>query len=406
MFRYGYFVRTPSGQLVSAGDCWNRSKDAYKKGDSLGVKNGVEGIVLDVIKPTAEKQHFDVLIIVEERDAALVGTKPRTGAVVPTFPGSPPPLSGPPTIQAPWVARDQRAVAIWNTVIFRPVTETFHEFLVEVPLKGTFGEKWYKLEMAKPEGQRHTVVRWLAAFRSQGRKHKPANSQQGSVFAAPATGECIELIALAHDLYLLQKVNRLPKKLVNRLRNHDEFQGARYEVAIAVAFVKCGFEIEWITDSEKRHPEFIARNSRTHEEMAVETKSRHRRGVLNQPGTQAEQMVADIDHLYADALCQNPGDRPFVIFIDVNLPPAATPGALADWQGEILARWRAVEQSVSLLGFTNFAWHYEEGKEAGVKAREYFLIEPAAPERPLKCPETVESLKIAFDTYGVCANEY
>jgi hypothetical protein len=127
--------------------------------------------------------------------------------------------------------------------MIRPATETFHEFLIEVPLKGTLGETWYKREMAKSvEADRHIVVRWLKGFREQQRKHLPANHQPGQVFSAPTTGEITELLALAHDLYLLQKVDPLPDSLVNRLRNHDGFQGARYEIAIAAAFVKCGFE--------------------------------------------------------------------------------------------------------------------------------------------------------------------
>jgi hypothetical protein len=405
MFHYGYFVRLPESKLAPAGDSWSPTRDTYKVGDSLGVRNGAEGIVIDVIKPAGKQQHFDVLVVVEQRDANLAGTKPQTRAVVPTFMGSPPPLPSPPTIQTPWVERNQRVVAIWNTVVFRPLTETFHEFLVEVPFKGTLGKAWYKSGKAKHESKQHVLIHWLEALRLQQVQHRPANHQAGQVFGAPASGETIALIALAHDLYLLQKVNRLPKKLVNRLRNYDEFQGARYEIAIAAAFVRCGFEIEWITDSAGRHPEFIARNRHTGEEVSVETKSRHRRGVLNQPGTQATQFAADIDQLYTDAVGQNPQDRPFAIFIDVNVPPVVEQGQLADWQGEILARWTG-DQSISLIGFTNFSWHYQKDEQLLPRAREYFLAAPKDSERPLKTPETIECLQIAFDTYGVCPNEY
>ena len=405
MFHYGFFLGLSDGKLAPAGDSWALTKDTFKVGDSLGVRNGTEGIVIDVIKPTRKQQHFDVLVIVEQRDASLAGTKPHAHSVVPTFLGPPPPLRGPATIQTPLVERNQRVVAIWNKVVFRPLTETFHEFLVEVPFKGTLGEAWYKSEKAKHESKQHVVIHWLEALRLQQAQHRPANHQKGQVFGAPASGEAIALIALAHDLYLLQKVNRLPKKLVNRLRNYDEFQGARYEIAIAAAFVKCGFDIEWITDSGGRHPEFIARNRRTGEEVSVETKSRHRRGVLNQPGTQASQFAADIDQLYTDAVGQNPHDRPFAIFIDVNVPPGVEQGQLADWQGEILARWTG-DPSISLIGFTNFAWHYQKGEQLVPRAREYFLAAPEASEQPLKTPETVEFLQIAFDTYGVCPNEY
>jgi hypothetical protein len=405
MFHYGFFVRIANGSLVPAGDSWARTMDSYKPGQSLGVKGNVEGIVIDVVKPMGRKQHFDVLVILEQRPSILASTKVTVQPVIPTFPGSPPPLPTPATIQSPWVGKNVRAVAIWKTVIFRPLTETFHEFLVEIPLKQTFGETWYRGEKAKQESKRHAVICWLESFRLDQAKYKPANHQKGEVFGGPASGKTIALIALAHDLYLLQKVDRLPKKLVKRLRNYDEFQGARYEIAIAATFVKCGFQIEWLTDSGGRHAEFIARNPRNGEELAVETKSRHRRGVLNQPGVQTGTFAADIDQLFIDAIGQNPNDRPFAIFIDVNVPPGTKQGKLADWQGEILAR-QIGEQNVSLIGLTNFAWHYQEDAQSEPFAREYSLIVTQGAVRPIKFRETIEHLQIAFDTYGVTANEY
>src|SRR5207237_10138498 len=119
---------------------------------------------------------------------------------------------------------------------------------------GTFGETWYRAETAKSEVERHVVEQWLRAYRDEGRKNRPTNHKPGEVYGAPATGATVELIALAHDLYMLQKVDRLPEKLIGRLRNYNEFQGARYEVAIAAVFVKCGFEIEWIEDRTGPHP--------------------------------------------------------------------------------------------------------------------------------------------------------
>jgi nucleoid DNA-binding protein len=206
-------------------------------------------------------------------------------------------------------------------------------------------------------------------------------------------------------MYLLQKVNRLPDSLINRLLNYGEFQGARYEVAIAAAFVKCGFEIEWIDDVTAKHPEFVARNPRTREEVAVETKSRRRPGVLHQPGTMAaaEQLRADVDRLYREALQQDPGNRPFAIFLDVNLPPNTTPDVVAAWQREIVARWQSNEQ-IALLGFTNFAWHYSGA--APSRPPEFLLSVPLKSARPLASAETIECLRLALDTYGVCANEY
>lgn len=166
--------------------------------------------------------------------------------------------------------------------------------------------------------------------------------RSGQTYSAPATGMTIELIALAHDLYTLQKVDRLPDKLIDRLRNYNEFQGARYEVAIAAAFVKCGFEIKWIDDRTGPHPEFVAVNSRTGEKVSVETKSRRRPGAIHQRGTlpPTEQLRADVQRLYREALRQDLGDRAFAIFLDVNLRGSITPGELTKWQREIVDGWK------------------------------------------------------------------
>ncbi|QNI30682.1 hypothetical protein H7849_16285 [Alloacidobacterium dinghuense] len=287
--KYGYFVRLSNGVPVPAGSDFGTMEDSYKPGDSKGIKNGKEGIVIAVVKGhTAKETGCDVLVLLEERDLGQnLASGPSPEAIESTLRAltfNPLRTSNPRAIQTPWKEQNTRAIALWNRVYLRPITETFHEFLVEVPLKGTFGEKWYKQEILKPENERHAVVQWLRSFREEGLKHRPQKQMPGRVYGAPATGATTELIALSHDLYTLLRVNHLPDQLVARLRNYNEFQGARYEVAIAAAFVKCGFELEWIESRREPHPEFIARNKNTGENLAVETKSRRRPGSLHQPG--------------------------------------------------------------------------------------------------------------------------
>jgi hypothetical protein len=413
---YGYYLRHPSGHFVLSGQDWGPSDPVFEPGDMMpgGPKNGKEAFILRVISgDTAKKNGVDVLILLEERDVegatgrpvpAPEAAEPALNAVA----SQPPPSQAPPTIQIDWAAQNVRIVAIWNKVIFRSRTETFHEFLIEVPVKGTFGEDWYKQQVAKPEDERHIVERWLRAFREESQRNRPADHKPGQVYAGPATGATTELIALAHDLYMLQKVNRLPDRLVDRLRNYNEFQGARYEVAIAAAFVKCGFEIEWLEGRAGRHPEFIARNGRTRDEVAVETKSRRRPGVLHHRGVlpPEEELRADVDRLYREALRQDLGDRPFAIFLDVNLPPSTAPGVVAHWQREIADRWQNTQQQVALLGFTNFAWHYIGDQCALPTGPEFILAVPASTARPLRSEETIRSLQAVLRTYGVCPNEY
>jgi hypothetical protein len=63
MFKYGYFVRLPDGRLLPAGQDWGPTAHTYKKGDSLGIKNGREGIVYAIVTGGIAKQAaLDVLV--------------------------------------------------------------------------------------------------------------------------------------------------------------------------------------------------------------------------------------------------------------------------------------------------------------------------------------------------------
>jgi len=81
-------------------------------------------------------------------------------------------------------------------------------------------------------------------------------------------------------------------KLLARLRDLEQFQGARYEILIGSLFARCGFAIEFITDTSKRNPEFFAHKDG--ERIGVEVKSRHRSGVLNRRGEFDKEAPAEI----------------------------------------------------------------------------------------------------------------
>lgn len=49
-FAYGYFVKTTNG-IFHSGHDFGPTLDSYKLGDSLGVRNGVEGMVVGILKP-------------------------------------------------------------------------------------------------------------------------------------------------------------------------------------------------------------------------------------------------------------------------------------------------------------------------------------------------------------------
>ncbi|MBI3680852.1 MAG: hypothetical protein HY235_10705 [Acidobacteria bacterium] len=171
---------------------------------------------------------------------------------------------------------------IWSTLHHRDTRETFQDFVIEL-LKDTLGRDWIAAQEKLPVEERHVVVRWLEHFNNLAQS--PMRLAKG-VYVLSGPMKAAEL--LAYDLYLLQLVNKLPDSLVERLRDRVAFQGARYEVAIASIFARADFEIELLDEKVKKtkHCEFVAKHKRSGIEVFVEAKSRRRRGVLNEKGTQ------------------------------------------------------------------------------------------------------------------------
>src|SRR5580704_10112342 len=73
-FAYGYFVKTPNG-IFHSGHDFGPTPDSYKVGDSLGVRNGVEGIVVGILKGEVAKRSggYDVFVLLEQREPRAPG---------------------------------------------------------------------------------------------------------------------------------------------------------------------------------------------------------------------------------------------------------------------------------------------------------------------------------------------
>lgn len=82
-FHYGYFVVLLNGIAVPSGDDFAQTPDTYRIGSSMGVKNGKEGIVVEVVKgDPAKRSGFDVMVfIVENEPGAMVPWVPSREAI-------------------------------------------------------------------------------------------------------------------------------------------------------------------------------------------------------------------------------------------------------------------------------------------------------------------------------------
>src|ERR1700722_1670668 len=141
----------------------------------------------------------------------------------------------------------------------------------------------------------------------------------------------ITYLHLAYDLYALDHNAELQNKLLARLRNRDQFTGARYEVYVAATFIRAGFDIEFENedDGSTTHCEFTATHRRTLKRFSVEAKRR-------------EGSRVRIGTLLNSALVKN-ANHARVVFIDINTRDDAIGMDAPPYMDKALRRLRSFE---------------------------------------------------------------
>ena len=190
-------------------------------------------------------------------------------------------------------------VAIGNILLYMPSERC--RFLTDVLLAYVpqlFGREWFEQEVAKPR------------------------LPDGS-FGAPPTGPLLAYITFAYDLYVVAHNARLDKRLIERLKQMEQFQGARHELFAEATCLRAGFKIEHENEDDRssRHAEFTATHVATGQPISVEAKSKHRPGVLGQTGVREPSDAVNLrfGYLLNDAVAKNPA-HPLVVFLDTNMP--------------------------------------------------------------------------------------
>ena len=126
-------------------------------------------------------------------------------------------------------------------------------------------------------------------------------------------------------MYLLSHNVELQDRLVKRLKDPRNFQGAYYEIIVASCLIRAGFELalEDETDGREKHCEFSATSKKTSKKYWVEAKMRSVREMLGKTKLDGSPRTAKPDsqvtkHL-REALAK-PAQDERLIFIDVNTP--------------------------------------------------------------------------------------
>jgi hypothetical protein len=306
------------------------------------------------------------------------------------------------------VGGEWRFISVGGKELVRiPRKTTFHGFLFK-HLYSVLGAGWIERELKK-EWDSHPLAEWAEAER---RIRATISDDATEPVEVVPNGTLKAFITLAYDLYVVADNEQLLRRLVKRLREPRQFQGARYELAVTATLLRAGFDIahEDERDSSRRHPEFIAKHRATGEEVAVEAKSKHRAGVLGfrDPKATAADLRLGIGALLRDA-AGKVKDRPYIVFVDLNLPPGSAHEAdIAEWKDEILELLQRVnvetvdgeERTITnLLLLTNFPHHYSAG-DAPAPDGVIHHVRSVLPRNPMRSPELLDKIIAATRLYG------
>ena len=259
--------------------------------------------------------------------------------------------------------KDHRIVAVGTTVHWGKNWKTFPDFLDHY-LKEKLGAAWGDAELAKPLAERHPLMQLFAAYGEYRKAHQVV---EGGMASAEMTGAVMCFTGLAYGLYLLDHNVELQERLLRRLKDRGNFQGAFYEVAVARMLIRAGFrlELEDETDGATKHCEFSA-VSKTGKKYWVEARMRSINGVLGKGpldgGSEAKPLRRLIQHL--NGAFAKPATDARLIFIDLNTSeglggdPAAPP-----WLKPTVNRLEEYERKELKAGdsayvfVTNLAYH-------------------------------------------------
>jgi hypothetical protein len=309
------------------------------------------------------------------------------------------------------IFQGRRFVAVGNEYTSIPPNETFHEFLIRF-LQKTITPQWYERETKKPDDEQHVIAKWYMSYCEWRTQNTREENRTKDGWSALPCGDAWALLTLAYDLYCLAHSMQLPEDLIKRIRDKDQFQGARYEIAIAATFDRADFKIEHLRKKSEKSCEFIASQENAGDKVGVEVKSRHRPGVLHQDGEilDIEDIKVGISRMLNEAIRQKPKDIPFIVSIDLNLPPSKnTPVQERKWFGDL-------EQAINNLGdinedkpeefnalfITNYSYHYERMSAINTSdySKDMMSILPLYVKHPLKNPHSLEKIIAAYNEYG------
>jgi hypothetical protein len=289
-----------------------------------------------------------------------------------------------------------RFIAVGSRLYFHKEWRTFTDFLLFY-VKDVMGRDWWQAEAAKEGYERHQILQWHDRFIEVS---KTARREEDGTVSSVTDGLMAALVLLAYDLYVLRDHGKLQDEVVQRIRQRDQFYGARYELFVAATYIRAGYEFAYEDESETKvkHAEFVATHGESGVTMAVEAKARRR--MVKAPFDVAS-IRPGVRELLLNAAEKKPV-HPLVVFLELNLPPEPTDQP-PSWTPHVDAEVKQIVQDAggnwpfAAVLFTNRRPHlYGQPNEAD-PAKQCGLIRPHVSPIPLP---VLNTLVEAMTQYG------
>ena len=300
----------------------------------------------------------------------------------------------------------KRIVAVGNILTASDRWKTFHDFLFDY-IWHVFGKEWVKSQEHLPLPLQHIIFQWFRAERQFTERQK---ANDAGIIQAEPNGPTNALLLLAYDLYTVNHNSNLPNRLLDRMKNNGQYQGARYELFCMAALLRAGFTLSFEDESDgtRSHPELIATHKKSGIQIAVEAKSKHRPGALSTPGearSASEIRLGKIAQLINDAVNKKVA-LPLVVFIDVNLPPDQADQILGTFPTKKTIRiFDSITQEegkfdlFNFVLFTNHPHHYGREDQPDPK-RIYSGVFSLKPKYRIERKEVIDDLVTGAIQYG------
>jgi hypothetical protein len=302
---------------------------------------------------------------------------------------------------------DHRIVAVGNKIYWSKSWKTFPDFLNGY-IKKTLGSEWGNDEKEKPAAERHPIMQWYELY---ARYQQETIKEKGQVSSAKITGLVACYLGLAYSLYLIAHNVELQARLVKRLIDPEQFQGAYYELIVANTLIRAGLtlDLEDETDGESKHCEFSAVSRATGKKYWVEAKMRSVSGILGKTdadGTKSDNPLSHLSH-HVTAALKKPATDERLIFVDLNAPFDPAEGDKPAWVEKahhaLVGYERRHDEANAYVIVTNLPFHRMLNDSPAIVA---FPLGLGMPEfnRPgmMRLSEAYRRKQKHIDIYNIC----